>query len=129
MAAESVVLPAELTSPGAARRLVDSALASADAGVREVARLLTTELVANVVRHAETEVRLTIELGPPIRVEVHDGQAATDAFRQLIGAVPPHPPDGAAGGRGLILVHQLASRVGLADDPDGGKVVWFEIDP
>jgi anti-sigma regulatory factor (Ser/Thr protein kinase) len=128
VAAETVVLPADLTSASAARAIVDAAFASADGSVREVVRLLTTELVANVIRHAETEVRLTVDPGPPLRVEVHDGRAATDAFRQLIATGPQPPADGAPGGRGLLLLHRLASRIGLTDDPDGGKVVWFEMD-
>jgi hypothetical protein len=28
----------------------------------------------------------------------------------------------------MAIVRALASRVGLNDDADGGKVVWFEID-
>jgi anti-sigma regulatory factor (Ser/Thr protein kinase) len=123
-----VTVPAEATSAAAARQMVRDALGSSEAGVREAAVLATSELVTNVVRHANTEVRVSIDAGPPIRVEVHDGVAATDAFRAMIHSRPASADARADGGRGLSLVHDLASRIGLGDDPLGGKVVWFEID-
>jgi anti-sigma regulatory factor (Ser/Thr protein kinase) len=87
--------------------------------------LMTSELVTNVVLHANTDVTVSITRGPPVRVEVSDGAAATDAFRELIGA-PAMPRPSSTGGRGLAFVTALASRVGLDDVPGGGKVVWFE---
>lgn len=89
--------------------------------------LLTSELVTNVIRHAHTAVTVAVEPGPPFRVEVHDGVAATEAFRDLIARKPPPAPHTASSGRGLSLLHDLAARFGLDDDPDGGKVVWFEL--
>ena len=87
--------------------------------------LMTSELVANVVLHVQTDVTLTVWRGPPVRVEVHNGAAATEAFRDLIhDSAIPEPSS--SSGRGLGLVRRLATRVGLDDDPDGGKVVWFE---
>ena len=70
---------------------------------------------------------MTVRCGPPVRVEVHDGVAATDAFRAMIGAAPAMPRPDSPGGRGLALVRALATNVGLDDDPGGGKVVWFEV--
>ena len=87
--------------------------------------LMTSELVTNVVLHANTEVTVSITRGPPVRVEVRDGAAATEAFRKLIGA-SAMPGPSSTGGRGLALVRALASQVGLEDDPNGGKIVWFE---
>jgi hypothetical protein len=46
--------------------------------------LMTSELVANVVRHARTDVMVAVDLGPPTRVEVRDGATATDAFRDMV---------------------------------------------
>lgn len=87
--------------------------------------LMTSELVTNVVLHANTDVTVSITRGPPVRVEVRDGAAATEAFRELIGAsVMPGPSS--TGGRGLAMVSALATKVGLDDDPGGGKAVWFE---
>jgi hypothetical protein len=54
------------------------------------------------------------------------GAVATDAFRELVEAGGSMPAASSTGGRGLALVRALARRVGLDDDPNGGKVVWFE---
>jgi anti-sigma regulatory factor (Ser/Thr protein kinase) len=89
--------------------------------------LMTSELVANVVRHTESQVTVTVRPGPPVRVEVHDGIAATDTFRRLVSTAGRMPEASSPGGRGLALVRELASKIGLDDDPDGGKVVWFEL--
>lgn len=124
-----VTLSADATSPAAARRMVLDALAGVDPEICGAVELLTSELVTNVVRHAETEVRVTIDPGPPIRVEVHNHLAATAAFREMISTRPALVATGAPGGRGLGLVHDLADRVGLAEDNNkDGKVVWFEFD-
>ena len=96
-------------------------------GVLKGTELLTSELVANVVRHADTDVTVTVRVGPPFRVEVHDGVAATDAFRAMVAEPPPTADVSSIRGRGLGIVHTLATRIGLDDDPDGGKVVWFEL--
>jgi anti-sigma regulatory factor (Ser/Thr protein kinase) len=88
---------------------------------------MTSELVANVVRHTESQVTVTVRPGPPVRVEVHDGIAATDTFRRLVSTAGRMPEASSPGGRGLALVRELASKIGLDDDPDGGKVVWFEL--
>ncbi|HEY2330542.1 MAG TPA: ATP-binding protein [Acidimicrobiales bacterium] len=92
----------------------------------EVAVLLTSELVANVVRHANTELTVEVDAGPPLRISVRDGSAATAAFRKIV-ADPAWPHPDATSGRGLGLLHKLAVRVGLDDAPDGGKIVWFEL--
>jgi anti-sigma regulatory factor (Ser/Thr protein kinase) len=125
---ETVTLPAAATSAGDARAMVGAALEHCDPRVRETVVLMTSELVSNVIRHANTEVRVSVEPGPPIRVEVHDHVAATDAFRAIVTTRPEPVPRHAPGGRGLPLVHDLASRIGLVDDVGGGKVVWFEVD-
>lgn len=88
--------------------------------------LMVSELVTNVFKHTEAEVRVSVRFGPPVRVEVHDGVAATDAFRELVRTPPPQQLTDESG-RGLGIVHALAQRVGLDDDPGGGKVVWFEV--
>lgn len=123
---KAISLPAEATSVRRARAFVGE-LAASVLPDPDPAVLLTSELVGNVVRHARTVVTVSVSPGPPFRVEVHDGVAATDAFRQLIARKPPSTTDTASSGRGLVLVHDLAVRLGLDDDPDGGKVVWFEL--
>jgi anti-sigma regulatory factor (Ser/Thr protein kinase) len=122
----TIELPCEASSIREARRMVADA---AEGHVDDVAAavLLTSELVANVVNHAGTTIRVTVRSGPPFRVEVHDGAAVTQAFRDLMAASPVMAAPHADRGRGLALVRGLAAEVGLEDDPGGGKVVWFEL--
>jgi anti-sigma regulatory factor (Ser/Thr protein kinase) len=126
---ESITLAPESGSIAAARRFVQSRL-DAQALDHSVAVLLTSELVTNVVRHARTQLTLVLRLESAVRVEVHDGVAATRAFREILAEPPTAVPATSPGGRGLGLVSALASRFGLDDDPGawGGKVVWFELD-
>lgn len=122
---ESITLPAKASSVARARTFVRDVAGHVDA--IEEAVLMTSELVANVVVHARTDVTLDVHVGLPLRVEVHDGVAATAAFRALIGRGPPQVAAASLGGRGLAIVHNLATRIGLDDGPSGGKVVWFEL--
>ena len=110
------------TSAGGARRFVEARLAAwGGTAVLDSALLLTSELVANAIRHAGGRVGLRLVSGAgSVRIEVHD-------------CVPTLPVPRTASmddesGRGLTLVHALASRWGVAEMPDGGKSVWFEVD-
>jgi hypothetical protein len=75
---------------------------------------------------ARTDVIVRVLRGPPFRVEVQDGAAATDAFRELVVAAPMAAPSSVSG-RGLALVREVAARLGLSDADVRGKVVWFEL--
>jgi GAF domain-containing protein/anti-sigma regulatory factor (Ser/Thr protein kinase) len=104
-----------------ARRVV--AQVCTDAGIsgdaRDVAVLLTSELVTNAVLHAATSARLTVAVGPDrVRVEVADSDGTLPQPRQA--------DEEAIGGRGLAMVALLAARWG-ADRTDRGKAVWFEL--
>src|SRR5579862_3293966 len=125
---EVIALAADVCSVGAARDFVRAQLADRHLETFTT-ELLTSELTTNVVRHAETEFTLMVGVDPCVRVEVHDGVAATDAFREIVADPPPFSP-GSPGGRGLTLVARLSSRFGLADEPGvrEGKIVWFELD-
>lgn len=123
---EAIDLPAEPQAVARARRFVAD-VASGHVEDPGVLLLLTSELVTNVVRHARTELTVRVGLGPPLRVEVQDGVAATEAFRDLIARRPAVVARDSLGGRGISLVHDLAVRIGLDDDASGGKVVWFEL--
>lgn len=112
--------PAELTTPRAARQFVGDLLVDPAEELRQMALVLTSELVTNSVVHANTELDVRVELAPDhMRVEVTDGD--------------PRPPDPAAhapdelGGRGLVLVEALATAWGTKPCA-GGKVVWFTLD-
>jgi anti-sigma regulatory factor (Ser/Thr protein kinase) len=84
------------------------------------ARLIVSELVSNAVRHAGTDIDLTIRaLEHGVRMEVSDGstkdvQPRTATFLD-------------EGGRGLQLVDALASHHGVRMRA-GGKTVWVELD-
>jgi anti-sigma regulatory factor (Ser/Thr protein kinase) len=126
-ASNSTTLPADTASVGRARRFVAEQLSDKIDDTTDVL-LMTSELVANVISHARTDVTVTVRPGPPVRVEVHDGLAATETFRDLLTAPHAMPAPSRQAGRGVAIVRALATRVGLEDDKDGGKVVWFEID-
>lgn len=121
----SITLPAETASLKRARDFVARAVADHVDDPTEVL-LMTSELVSNVVGHVGSAVTITVRDGPLVRVEVHNHQAATEAFRDLLHH-SSRPTNTSLTGRGLVLVRSLASRVGLDDDGDGdGKVIWFE---
>jgi anti-sigma regulatory factor (Ser/Thr protein kinase) len=89
-------------------------------GDRNVAELLTSELVTNAIVHAHSECRLSVDVDPTrVRVEVRDSSPVLPP--------PPKPPDPeATSGRGLVLVDTLATRWGT-ERARGGKRVWFEL--
>ncbi len=83
-------------------------------GLVAPASLVVTELVANVVDHAHTMMTLRLSLRRRyLNVAVRDGSP-----RPPVLGTPPH-----AGGRGLILVDELADSWGHLPSTDG-KVVW-----
>jgi anti-sigma regulatory factor (Ser/Thr protein kinase) len=120
----SITLPAEYASVKRARDFVGQAISERVADPAEIL-LMTSELVANVVGHVGSKVTVTVRNGPFVRVEVHNHQAATDAFRDIVHH-SARPANTSLTGRGLGIVRSFASRVGLDDDSDRGKVVWFE---
>jgi anti-sigma regulatory factor (Ser/Thr protein kinase) len=127
---EMVTLDPEPSSVPVARRFVRSWFATR--GLDSfAAELLTSELVGNVVRHTSTRFTVGLTLDGRVRIEVHDGAAATEAFRASLYSSEAMVPTNSPGGRGLPLVRQLAASFGLSDEPGlhGGKVVWFEVEP
>ncbi|MGI5240931.1 ATP-binding protein [Dactylosporangium sp. CA-139066] len=114
--AETELLPA----PGAtarARALVDGACARWDlAPLADTAALVVTELVANAVEHAGTQIRVAVALRERhLHLAVHD--ASPLPVRRS------GDPDEDDPGRGLLIVEGLASSWGWM--PTGeGKVVW-----
>ena len=120
-------LPGGPHAAARARRLIDSELAGRlpEPLLADVA-LLTTELVANGVRHGggdgpDRHLRLLLEYGGPgLHVEV------TNADHVDAVIAPRRPDMEGGGGIGLQLVEQLASRWGVRDSQPAG--VWFEMD-
>ena len=94
-------------------------------GLLEDARLLTSELVGNSIRHSgmreDEYVDITAEgSGARLRVAVHD-RPRPPPPRSIAGSIRPLP--GAASGWGLFIVDRLASRWGT--DEAG---YWFELE-
>ena len=109
-------------SAGQARAMIRSALATSGFdGLEDVACLLVTELVSNMVRHAPSEAELMVRReGPLLRVGVVDGDLKPPV-RLFVSPL-------ASGGRGLALVDALSDRWGYDVADDGmGKTVWFEL--
>jgi anti-sigma regulatory factor (Ser/Thr protein kinase) len=87
----------------------------------ERARLVVSELVANAVVHARSEVTVRCRVSGCVRLEITD--TAAD--------VVPVPQDAALdrlGGRGLQLVAGMSERWGVERAP-GAKTVWCEMVP
>jgi serine/threonine-protein kinase RsbW len=101
-----------------ARQFVVSALVE-DSPIREVARLLVSEVATNAVRHtasgtAEGGFRVSYELRDDrLRVEVYDAGSLTTPQRRAYDLEAP-------GGRGLELLDALASRWGPWATQRGG---------
>ena len=120
-----VVLPAEPRSAQHARSMVLAACNRWHAGeVCADTELVVTELVANAVRHAGTEItiRLASMVGTPggVRAEVSDCSTRPVRPRRAGGMEES--------GRGLFLVDMLSSRWGATANKNG-KTIWAEIVP
>lgn len=112
---------ADWESAGAARRFVSATLAAWGCDDLEYeVTLLVSELVANALLHASTELDVVLrrtERG--IRVEVHDRNHRLPTRK--------HYSITSTTGRGLALVEDLARAWGAQATP-GGKFVWFDLD-
>lgn len=117
----SVLVPPQTIAVGGARRWVQAQLESW--GLDEVstanAVLCASELVTNVVQHAGTSARLTMELADRLLVTVED-TGTWSAPR--IG----RENHSAAQGRGLALVAAISDAMGHSRGVDG-STVWFEV--
>ncbi len=83
--------------------------------------LIVSELVANAIMHARTEMWLSIEVADDgVKVAVTDGS-------QILPRWTPASPT-ATSGRGLLLVEQLSRSWGAEPLPGGGKAVWAHVD-
>lgn len=118
---DSIQLDAAPVSVGRARRFASATLREWGVGpdVIDTCTLLVSELATNAVLHARTPFTVRITRSVRVRVEVRDDDPRL-----------PHPLDYAAdatSGRGLHLVASLSVAAG-AENRDGGKTVWFELD-
>ncbi|MFC0863634.1 ATP-binding protein [Sphaerimonospora cavernae] len=124
-----VELPGETASVPRARRYLRVLLAATDHPRVDDALLLTTELVANAVRHSDSarpggQVTLAAALRDgTLHVDVIDAGSPVSEPRVLPDDLVDQPRDG---GRGLWLVRRLATTWGW-HDAETGRVVWFQL--
>jgi CheY-like chemotaxis protein len=116
-----VDLPRALTSAALARRFVTETLGTWHLEpLLDAALLVTSELAANAVTHADSAFRVQLSVTPKaLRIDVVDYGA---------GAPEPQPPSTSEEhGRGLHLIDAMTTAWGIEDTPDAGKVVWAEL--
>jgi len=117
----SVIVPPHPIAVRGAREWVRAQLGSwgLDEEIAETAVMCVSELISNVVQHAGTFARLTLELAGRLLVTVQDtGMWNTPRAE--------HPDYSASRGRGLALVGAVSDAMGHARGVDG-STVWFEI--
>ena len=117
----SVLVPPHTIAVRGARRWARAQLESWGVDEDAVAAtvICVSELVTNVVQHAGTSARLTLELAGRLLVTVEDtGTWSTPRTRREDPA--------ASQGRGLALVEAISDAMGHSRGVDG-STVWFEI--
>jgi PAS domain S-box-containing protein len=97
----------------AARQLADWGLED----ITFTTELLVSELVTNAIRHAHQPIQLRIILDGALSCEVFDGSSSAPHLRRADRYDE--------GGRGLMLVSQLAERWGTRHTSTG-KVIWAQ---
>ncbi|MCW2670401.1 MAG: hypothetical protein QOJ48_2484 [Frankiales bacterium] len=114
------VLPPRASSAAQARELVTAqCTAWGFASLCDDVALVVTELVANAVRHAGTDIEISVTaITDGVRLEVRDGSTRPLRPRAALSSDE--------GGRGLLLVDALSNRYGVVGEPDG-KRVWVEM--
>jgi anti-sigma regulatory factor (Ser/Thr protein kinase) len=102
-----------------ARRQVEDFCDGMAGDLRSIAQLLTSELVTNALAHGTGEIQLQLGRDSAcLRVAVRDGSGLSPR-RQAVDPM-------STGGRGLLLLEQLAWQWGTEPDPPG-KLVWFTL--
>ena len=117
----SVLVPPHPIAVRGAREWVRAQLESwaLDEETTESTVMCVSELVSNVVQHAGTSARLTLELAERLLVTVED----TGTWSAPRSGPQDHS---AAQGRGLALVAAISDATGHARGADG-STVWFEM--
>jgi anti-sigma regulatory factor (Ser/Thr protein kinase) len=104
-----------------ARQAVREVLSGYADEVVETAALLASELVTNGIAFGDRAAILRIRpAADRVRVEVSDRNPS------VMDLAPLHPEPEDESGRGLLLVHELASSWGV-EPRAAGKTVWFEL--
>jgi anti-sigma regulatory factor (Ser/Thr protein kinase) len=114
-------LPCHPSSVTRARHVVRDLLEEWDlAALGEDAQLGTSELVANAVRHARTELLLTVRSAEAVTISIRDGDP------QLRRPVTGEADTLAESGRGLHIVAAISRDWGITAT-EGGKTIWFTL--
>jgi serine phosphatase RsbU (regulator of sigma subunit)/anti-sigma regulatory factor (Ser/Thr protein kinase) len=111
-------LPSEPEAVSGARRFADDKLA--EWGLEELSfttELMVSELVTNAIRYGKGPIRLRLILQSTLTCEVFDASSTSPHLRRARSYDE--------GGRGLLLVAQLAERWGTRHGREG-KVIWAE---
>lgn len=123
MVEDTLVLSPDLHAPARARAWAHAHVIERSADRADDVLLIVSELVTNAVRHAGTEVRLTLAIDADrIRIKVSDDIDE-----------PPHVDQGSSdgtrpGGRGLVIVSAVATAWGVENSADRrGKTVWADL--
>ena len=118
----TLVVAPHIPNVGVARRFVTSTVG--DHPRSPELEVLTSEVVANAVTHAGTDVTVQVQSnGGWARVEVHDDCADLPEIQVQV------PGAALRTGRGLAIVDALADDWGFWPINGDGKVVWFELGP
>jgi anti-sigma regulatory factor (Ser/Thr protein kinase) len=117
---ESIQLAADRFAPEKARQVAERAcLEWRVPRLRQLAKVIVSELVTNAVVHAQTPMEVTVRLvDHTLHLAVRDGDP-----RLLVDPGGGVAADGNGYGRGLLIVDSMADTWGC--EPTGnGKVVW-----
>lgn len=119
--AHEIHLPCELASVTAGRHFVRDVLNAWHLPrLVDDAQLATSELVANAVRHAGTDLRLSVSLDDGVVIAIEDSRP------EIRHPVLANPGSMAESGRGLHIVAAVSSDWGIRATPNG-KAVWFAL--
>lgn len=115
-------LPSTEAAPAMARRRVAAACLGWPEVAVETALILTSEIVTNAVRYGGGAVQLFIAVTQGLlHVEASDDSP-------LVPRLTSGSPFDVEGGRGLLIVSELATDWGARPRADsGGKIVWFDL--
>jgi DNA-binding NarL/FixJ family response regulator len=113
----------DVSSAGKARRFMSETLREWDVDeLLDAVNLLDSELVTNAVIHADSEPEVAVVLTPDaLRVEVADQGGGVAVLKDAATFD--------TSGRGIALVDAMSARWGVEPRVDGGKTIWFELEP
>ncbi len=120
-----LVLPRDVASVPATRKLLDAALAAlgVEGHIRDDIEMMLTEACTNVIKHAEHGADYTVRAMIQDRrcvIKVIDSGTGFDA------AHIPQPDPSAENGRGLMIMEALADDVRFSSFPEDGALVALE---